>query len=406
MLNTVAVNPDSTARWGLLGLAGLTATLAVAAPTMAMPVLFAEIADDLHLSLVQIGAIWGLVSFAGLFTGLAGGMLGDRFGTKRTIAVACLALGLFGAARGLSSSLATMSITVFLAGLASAMIPVNLHKACAYWFSGKRLGMANAVISGGMALGFMVGSLISATVLSPWLGGWRGVLFFYGGISVLLSVPWFLTPLSQEEQRHLDDHDSTPSFRRTLAHVIRLRDVWILGVGLLGVGGGVQGLLGYLPLYLREIGWTATRADTALSGFHAISLLAVVPLAWLSGRFISRKHFLVIAALATACGIGLLSIVEGAAIWIGVLVAGAVRDGYMAVFMTTAIEAEGVGAAYAGTVLGLTLTLARVGGLIAPPLGNSLAAYGPRVPFVLWGMMALLGLVVLRLGRGRQRVAV
>ncbi|MFC2078834.1 CynX/NimT family MFS transporter [Candidatus Bipolaricaulota bacterium] len=406
MINTVAMNPDSNARWGLLGLAGLTAALAVAAPTMAMPVLFAEIADDLHLSLVQIGAIWGLVSFAGLFTGLAGGMLGDRFGTKRTIAVACLALGLFGAARGLSNSLVAMSVTVFLSGLASAMIPVNLHKACAYWFSGKRLGLANAVISGGMALGFMVGSLISATVLSPWLGGWRGVLYFYGGISVLLSVPWFLAPLSQEEQRHLDDHHSAPSFRHTLAHVIRLRDVWILGVGLLGVGGGVQGLLGYLPLYLRQIGWTATRADAALSGFHAISLLAVVPLAGLAGRLISRKHFLVVAALATACGIGLLSIVGGAAIWIGVLVAGAVRDGYMAVFMTTAIEAEGVGAAYAGTALGLTLTLARIGGLIAPPLGNSLATYSQRLPFVLWGLMALLGLVVLRLGRGSRRVAV
>jgi hypothetical protein len=89
--------------------------------------------------------------------------------------------------------------------------------------------------------------------------------------------------------------------------------------------------------------------------------------------------------------------VEGVAIWVGVLLAGAVRDGYMAVFMTTATEARGVGAAYAGTALGLAMTLSRVGGMIAPPIGNSLAAFGPRLPFLFWAGLTLLGLVVLRL---------
>jgi len=151
--------------------------------------------------------------------------------------------------------------------------------------------------------------------------------------------------------------------------------------------------------YLREIEWSAARADATLSSFHAISLLAVFPLAMLSDRIGSRRKLLVAATLMTAIGIGMLSIVEGIAIWIAVLLAGSVRDGYMAVFMTTALELVGVGAAYAGTALGLILTLSRVGGLIAPPLGNSLAAFGPRAPFVLWAAMALIGLVVLGLAR-------
>jgi len=41
------------------------------------------------------------------------------------------------------------------------------------------------------------------------------------------------------------------------------------------------------------------------------------------------------------------------------------------------------------------MTLSRVGGLIAPPLGNAFAVYGPRFPFVLWAGMALLGLAAL-----------
>jgi MFS family permease len=358
---------------------------------MAMPVLFAEIAKDLRLSLVQVGAVWGTVAFAGL----AGGMIGDRFGTKRALAVACLLLGLTGASRGLSNGLATMTVTVFLGGLVAAAIPMNLHKVCAMWFSGKRLGSANAVVSAGMALGFMIGSLISATILSPWLGGWRHVLFLYGGIGVLMSIPWSFARVAPREKARLTQDSHAPSIRRALGHVVRLRNVWVLGVALLGVGGAVQGLLGYLPLYLRGIEWSAARADGALAGFHAISLLAVFPLAMLSDRVGSRRKLLVAATLMTAGGIGLLSIVDGMVIWMAVLMAGAVRDGYMAVFMTTVTELNGVGAEYAGTAIGLAMTLSRVGGLIAPPLGNSLAVYGPRAPFVLWAAMALLGFAAL-----------
>lgn len=371
--------------------------MAVAAPTMALPVLFAEIADDLSLSLVQVGAVWGLISFAGLFAGLAGGMLADRFGTKRALSVACLALGVLGATRGLSTSLITMSITVFAAALASTTIPGNLHKMCAYWFTGQTLVMANAVVSAGMALGFMTGAFVSASFLSPWLGSWRGVLFFYGGVAVLLSIPWFLSPLSTEEHTRLYRGHAAPSLRGALSHVVRIRDVWVLGVALLFLGGGVQGMLGYLPLYLRGVGWAAERADSALSGFHAISLLAIFPMVWLSSKMESKKQFLIATTLVLATGIGLLSILDGIAIWVGVLLAGVVRDGYMAVFMTSSSQVRGVGAGFTGTALGLIMTLSRIGALLAPPIGNSLATYGPRMPFVLWGAMALMGLIVILL---------
>jgi len=388
--------------WYMLALSGLTATLAVAAPSMAMPVLFAEIAEDLRLSLIQVGAVWGIASFAGLFASLAGGMIVDRFGTKRTLVTACLLLGVTGASRGLANGLATMTFTVFLNGLVAAAIPINLHKVCTMWFSGRRRGSAHAAVSGGMALGFMIGSLISATVLSPWLGSWRHVLFLYGGIGVLMSLPWALTRVAPRERARLTEGSKGPSIRRTLSHVVRLRDVWVLGVALLGVGGAVQGLLGYLPLYLRGIEWSAARADASLAGFHAVSLLAVFPLAMLSDRIGSRRRLLVAATLMIATGIGLLSIVDGAIIWFAVLMTGAVRDGFMAVFMATTTEVDGVGAEYAGTAIGLAMTLSRVGGLIAPPLGNALAVYGPRFPFVLWTGMALLGLAALGFLRRRK----
>lgn len=269
--------PDKRYRWIILLLAGLTATLVIAMPSMALPVLFAEISADLGLSLVQIGAIWGVGSFAGLFTGLAGGAIGDRFGTKVTLATGCLAAGVTGALQGFSTSFATLAATVILNGFVVTAMPMNLHKACGVWFSGKRLGQANAVVAVGMAFGFMAGSMLSATVLSPWLGGWRPVLLLYGGVAVLMSLPWFLTRPAPFAGAGSNTAPDRPFMRRALSHIVRLGNLWLLGLAILGVGGCVQGMLGYLPLYLREVGWPAIRADAALASFHAVSMISLSP---------------------------------------------------------------------------------------------------------------------------------
>jgi ACS family hexuronate transporter-like MFS transporter len=385
---------DANYRWFVLALAGLTATVAVAMPSMAMPVLFSEMSEDLGLSLVQIGTVWGTVSLAALFTALAAGAIGDRFGTKRTLAVGCLILGLSGALPGSSNSFLTLAITVFLSGLVRPLVTMNLHKACGVWFSGRHLGLANGVVAGGMALGFMTGSMISATVLSPWLGGWRHVLFFYGAVGVAMSVPWALTRAAPGEGARSSPDGGSPSLFQALSRVVHLRDVWLLGVTMLGINGCIQAMLGYLPLYLREVGWPAAHADAALASFHAVSLMCVFPLTLLSDRLGLRKRFLVVAALVAATGVGLLSVVDGALVLVAVLMAGAVRDGYMAIFMTTVTELEGVGPVYTGSAMGLISTLSRLGGLIAPPLGNSLASHDLRLPFVFWAAMALCGSAV------------
>lgn len=49
---------------------------------MGMSVLAKEISDDLKLNLVQLGIIWGAGSLLGIFTGLLGGMFGDKVGPK------------------------------------------------------------------------------------------------------------------------------------------------------------------------------------------------------------------------------------------------------------------------------------------------------------------------------------
>jgi NNP family nitrate/nitrite transporter-like MFS transporter len=395
-------NIDDRYRWYILALAALTNTVTVAIPSMCLSVLFKEISNDLNLNLVQVGIVWGISSLPGVVTVLLGGIIADRFGPKRVLTVSCLLAGLAGALRGTASDFTTLVVAVFFLGFLTPAVSMNTLKTCGLWFSKKELGLASGVISMGMALGFMIGSLVSATILSPMLGGWRNVLILYGVIAMAFSIPWYFSRNRTHGHNESVSTIRPLSVKETMSSAIRIRNVWLLGLAILGVGGCIQGTLGYLPLYLRGQGWTPANADGALATFHLISLICVVPIALLSDRIGSRKNILLAATGLIFFGVGLLSFVQGFSVWIAVLMAGMVRDGFMAVFMTMIIETEGVGPKLAGTATGLVMVFSGISNLIAPPWGNSMAAISPGAPFIFWACLTIFGFIGLFLAKERQ----
>ena len=376
-------------KWLVLALATFTFTFVVAIPQMSLPVLFDEISADLDLSLVQVGWIWGVGSVMGILVGLFGGPVGDRFGPRRTLAVACLFIGIAGAARGLSNGFAMLAFTMLITGFAQWSIPMNVHKACGVWFSKEQLGMANGVVSVGMALGFLLGSLLAATVISPLFGGWRNVLFVYGAVAILFGMLWWFS----QEKAGSDGQQSSQrvTYREAIGHVIRLRNVWLLCIATAGVSGCVNGMMGFLPLYLRDLGWEPAIADSTLASFHAASMVFAIPIALLSDRLGSRRGVLMVAALLIGTGTGLLGFASGVLISVAVLIAGIARDGFMAITMTTIIEVKGIGARFAGSATGLNMSVMGFASVFAPPAGNWLANFGPGLPFLFWASLVFLG---------------
>jgi MFS family permease len=378
-------------KWLILTLAMFTFTFVVAIPQMSLPVMFDEISLDLGLSLVQVGWIWGAGSVLGILVGIIGGPVGDRFGPRRTLAVACLLMGIAGAARGLATNFTTLAVATLITGFAQWSIPMNVHKTCGLWFSKAQLGMANGVVSVGMALGFLLGSLLAATFFSPLLGGWRNVLFMYGAVAVLFCVFWWF---SKEKSDDVDPNTNQQiNLIKAIWYVMRFRNVWILCIATAGVSGCVNGMLGYLPLYLRGLGWAPAVADGTAASFHTVSLLFAIPISMLSDRIKSRRGVLMAAAILIGTGTGLLGFAGGLMITLAVLLAGISRDGFMAITMTAIIEEEGIGARFTGTAIGLNMSIMGVIGVFAPPCGNWLAKLGPGVPFLFWASLVFLGFI-------------
>ena len=387
---------DEKYKWYILALATVTGTFVSAIPFSCMPVLFKEISDDLGLDLVQVGTIWGIASLAGIFVSIIAGLLSDRFGTKNILSIFCIMVGVTGALRGFSDSFFILALTVFLNGIVRLIIPITVTKAIGIWFRGKNLGMAMGVGAFGMGLGLMLGPLISATILSPALGGWQNVMHFYGALSAVVGVLWIVFGREPSQAGSASATSGTVPLRQALSRLIRLKSLWLIGLTLLFRVGCLMGMTGYLPLYLREQrGWEIAGSDGTLAAFYAISTICVVPLCFLSDKIGSRKIILYIGLIVAMVCVGLIPIVEDGTIWVLMLLAGIFMDGFMSLIVTMLLETEGVGPVYSGTALGIVFTIVHIGSVSSPPLGNSLDSIGQGAPFFFWASLSVAALVTL-----------
>jgi len=368
-----------------------------------MPALFKEISEDLNLNLVQIGTVWGVVYLAGIFLSPFGGLLSDRFRVKSLMGVSCLLVGITGAARGLSYSFVTLSFTVFLVGIVRTIIPISLTKTIGSWFQGRNLGMAMGISFTGMGLGLMLGPMISATILSPLLGGWRGVMTLYGAVAITISILWFLFGREPPQAESTTGDFSAEPFRQAFSRIIRIKALWLMGFTLLFRWGGLMGVTGYLPLYLRGQGWAPASADITLAVFNGVSMICVVPFSSLSDRLGARKAFLIPALILTFIGFVLLPFVDGTPIWVLIIMSGLFIDGFMAIIVTMLYEAEVVEPRDYGTALGFTFAISQIGIVIAPPLGNSFASLNPGLPFIFWAALSAVALFTLAAMKERSQ---
>lgn len=386
-------------KWYVLSLGALTTIFCMAMPSICMPVLFNEISVDLGLSLVQVGWIWSLSLASGLITVFISGLLADRFGVKRILVFACFMIGLAGASRGLANNFAHLLFTTFLFGIFISFITGNIFKVAAIWFPSHQLGLASGILTAGMGTGFTVGSMFSATLLSPLLGGWRGVLFLYGAISLFISLLWYITVKEQHPTRATEaGRKIIPS--EAISHVLHNKNVWLISLAMFGYIGCIDGMCGYLPIYLREFKeWMPANADSTLAAFTGVSTLGSIPISLLSDRLGRRKIFILPITTAAIIGVGLLSVADGIIIFIIIILIGIGRDGLMALATISTMESKGIGLLYSGTAMGLMQTILRIGIFISPPIGNSMAANGSGLPFIVWAAFGVIALVCFSLTR-------
>jgi cyanate permease len=403
--NEASRNIPAREKWLVLTVATMTHLFVVAMPATAIPVLINEISRDLNMSLVQIGTMWAAGSFASLLMFLPGGVLGDRFGVVRTLGISTLLAGLALLLRGYATNYFMFIAATFSCSLFAALLPVNVHKTMGIYFHGKNLGMANGVVSMGMGIGATLGALLSATYLSPALGGWRNVMYLYGAVALVMTGFWWF--ISRITQRNVsgDGEVQVTSILQTVKTVVRSRNVWLFSLIAIGRSIAVSGLVNYVALYLERFrGWPTASAAGALTVINAVSVVMVLPIALLSDRLRSRIAFVLPGLLIGILANILFASAADPLLWVLLVAIGIFQDGYAAVFITMVQESEGIGPRNSGTAIGLVFSLSNLAVAIFSPISYRLAEANPDNPFLFWAAMGTLSLVALPFLKGVWRV--
>jgi ACS family glucarate transporter-like MFS transporter len=144
---------------------------------------------ELGLDPVATGFILSAFAWAYALAQIPGGMLLDRFGTKRIYAGAIALWSLLTAAQGLVgfvpalSAVATLFVLRFLVGLAEAPSFPGNARLVAAWFPGSERGTASAIFNSAQYF-----SLVAFAPLMGWLVhhyGWRSVFWVMGALGLV-----------------------------------------------------------------------------------------------------------------------------------------------------------------------------------------------------------------------------
>ena len=288
----------------------LSGFLVMGFPTTGLSALFSEIADSLDLDLVQIGVIWGSGSVMGIFTALVGGSLIDQFGTRRTLVALCLATGIFGATRAFAFDFWSLFVSSFFFGMVQPILPMNFVKLNREWFRSGQLGLRFRRDVGRFRHRLDAGLALER----------HGVIAAAGRLAARADFPRLLRHRACDPLGNCASAGESGAKARVricgkiignYRYVARFRELWVIALAVFGVLGVMRGLGGYVPTYLREIGWEAASADTAMTVFFFCSLIGVVPISHFSDRLGNRRLVMAFGTSMMTIGCALMYFVGG-----------------------------------------------------------------------------------------------
>ena len=274
-------------------------------------------------------------------------------------------------------------------------VVLNIHKTTGVWFRGKNVVIANRIVCTTMGVGMMISAMISDTIVSPLVGGWKNVLLLYGALCIGAGLLWVIVT-RPDPAHHVEGQPvNAPAFLGSFSKVLRTKVIWLKALMNMCFFGSFMGLTGFLSLYLRKIGWMPVAADGALGVLNGASIFTAIPLAILAGKMRSKESLIFYLICTNFVCVSLIPFFNGLTIWILVFLFGAVRDGYVAILTTMVIETKGIGARYAGIAIGVVFSFGNLGIFLIATMGNALANINLRFAFFFWAICFGIAMLIL-----------
>ena len=385
--------------WLLYGSFGLIATSLA-------PVAEIVIAD-LAMTHGEMGLIMGAWQLVYIFSAVPAGMLLDRIGTKKALAIGGSFIALSALARAGASDFGELLGAVMLFGLGGPIISAGAPKAIVSAFEGSMRGLAMGIYMTGPAIGAIVSLTLTNSFLLPvFEGNWRNVMLLWSFFAVSATALWFFLPQSSEKESK-DKLETKESQIDVVFELIKRPTVMLVLILSACVFTFNHGLNNWLPELLKSHGFSSVFSGylASLPIFVGIIGSLVIPRLAIPTRRFKILFLLCFAAFLSSL---LLQFVSLDVLVPGLVLQGLARASLMTVLILTLVELPEIGEKRAGTASGMFFSAAEMGGLLGPLTLGLL--YDPSLGFssgliflsVISGFMIIGALLLGRSARGRK----
>jgi MFS family permease len=299
------------------------------------------VVEDLRLSYAQLGTLVGLYLLPGVAFALPGGLLGRRFGERRTVVCSLAVMALGGLLTAWSETFLTAAAGRVLSGSAAVLMNMAIIKLTADWFAEREMATAMAVMLTAWPVG--VGAAVTTLGAVATATSWRTSIVVASMTSVLGILVMTLV-------------FRNPPVRVAPGAAARLggSDVGLAVTSGLAWGtfnAAVIVVVAFAPSMLVARGMSLGRAGLVAGLAMWVSIVSV-PIGGLLSDRIGRANLPIIAGCAAATAL-LIVLPAMAAAWLGLLLLGVVAGavpGPLTSLLPRALSAErlvvGLGVSY------------------------------------------------------------
>jgi len=347
-------------RWLVMVLLAIGAFSSVYAQFQLPPVAHIII-PDLGLSPSQFSSVFSAPMLPAIFFSILAGMMADKFGVKKVIAVGLMIAAAGAILRPLAGNFFTMLICMAMTGCGMAFLGANSAKVIGAWFPPEKISVMLGLFFASTNLAMTVGT--GTTAFFPTL---NSAYVFSAVISVAALVMWLLL-MKNDPNEKTERHEPQPILS-LLAHAARSRNVWLAATCMMIMSGAFMGMSGFLPTALQEM----RGMDPVAAGFAA----SVFPIGNLLGSIFGPAVCLKVGRMRIyLLAVGIVAAVGTAFSWLApagfimstaLLATGFAIGSITPLLLSFPMILPEVGPQYAGSAGGLISTLQLLGAVTIP----------------------------------------
>ncbi len=332
-----------------------------------------------QLGWTEVDYGWIVFAFVGAYAAFPSivGIFIDKFGVKKSLAIALIVWSLAAAAHGLAATVMGFVIVRFFLGVAEAAnFPASI-KAVAMWFPQKERALATGIFNSGTSVGVIAAPV---TVLLANAFGWQWSFVLMGAIGFFWLYFWqrhFHPPESHPkvgaaELEYIRSGQATGELAVKLpwAAMVRYRQIWPFLIGKFLTDPVWWFYLFWLPTYLSaERGQNLLKSAGLMAIIYTGSSVGSILGGWLSGHLIRRGWHVGRARMTTMLCAAILMpssilayFTDNFAICVGLItLATACHQAWSANLFTSATDL--FPQKVSGSVVGLGATAGGIGGM-------------------------------------------